>query len=174
MKFKRPKITTMLIVFALIIYGGVLLITIQAATIEGQSINNELALRAATLEIEVAELEFAIGRYLAYETARLNIENMRAEEEAMEERIFELELAAIDSEVPEVNEAGLQVLKRSREDIERDIIRAEADLYRLRNDLESAISHFNAVDASSVIAEIAREHLGLVLPGEIIIHETGN
>ena len=174
MKFSRPKITTMLIVFALIIYGGVMLISIQTATNEAQEVNRKLALEAAKLEIEVAELEFAIGRYMAYENARANIENLRAEEMAIEDRIAELERAAEDSEIREVNEAGLVILKRSRDEIEVDIMRAEADLYVLRNELEAAISHFNAVDASSVIAEIAREHLGLVLPGEIILHESGN
>ena len=174
MKFSRPKITTMLIVFALIIYGGVMLISIQTATNEAEEINRKLALEAAKLEIEVAELEFAIGRYMAYENARAHIESLRVEERAIEDRIAELELAAEDSDIREVNEAGLVILKRSRDEIELDIMRAEADLYVLRTELESAISHFNAVDASSVIAEIAREHLGLVLPGEIILHDGGN
>jgi cell division protein FtsB len=174
MKFGRPKITTMLIVFALIIYGGVMLISIQTATIEGEDINRRLALEAAKLEVEVAELEFAIGRYMAYETQRMNIENLRNEEASIEERILELERAAEDTEVREVNEAGLVILKRSREEIEADIGRAYIELLRLQSELEQAVAHFNAIDASSVIAEIAREHLGLVLPGEIILHDSGN
>ena len=172
MKFKRPKITTMLIVFALIIYGGVMIVTIQAATAEGESVNEKLALEAARLEIEVAELEFAIGRYLAYENARQHIEDLRMEEIAIEERIKELEAAHSDAGITERNDAGLIILKRSQAEIEADILRAEMDLARLQNDLQNATANFNAIDASSVIAEIAREHLGLVLPGEIILHET--
>ena len=171
MKFKRPKITTMLIVFALIIYGGVLIVTIQTATAEGEHVNEKLALEAARLEIEVAELEFAIGRYMAYESARQHIENLREQEIAIEERITELEQALLDSGVTETNDAGVIILKRDKADIEADILRAELDLVRLQNDLEQAMSNFNAVDASSVIAEIAREHLGLTLPGEIILND---
>ena len=174
MKFKRPKITTMLTVFALIIYAGVLIITIQTATIEGEEVNRKLAEDAARLEIEVAELEFAIGRYLAYETARQNIENLRAEEIALEDRIAELEEEVARSGITERNEAGLIILRRSKEEIEIDIARAEIRLAQLRSDLDTAIDHFNAVDASRVIAEIARDHLGLELPGEIVIHESGN
>lgn len=174
MKFKRPKITTMLIVFALIIYGGVMLISIQTATIERQSVNNALAVEAARLEIEVAELEFALTRYEAYETARIKIENLRAEEARIEERIAQLEEAAEDSEVRETNEAGMEILKRDRADIEADIVREEANLARLRNELDLALENFNAVDASSIIAEIARTHLGLELPGVQVIRESGN
>ena len=170
MRFKRPKLTTMLIVFALIIYGGVLLITIQAATREGENVNRNLAMEASKLEIEVAELEFAINRYIAYENARLQIEELRERELTIKERIKELEEAALDSTVYETNEAGVRILKRSLEEIEEDIAAAEVELARLQRELDAAIANFNAVDAASVIAEIAREHLGLTLPGEIILH----
>lgn len=174
MKFKRPKITTMLTVFALIIYGGVLLVNIQTSTIEGESVNNTLALEAARLEVEVAELEFAIMRYMAYESRRQEIADLRIAEIEIEERIRELELALANTAVTERNEDGLIILQRNREDIEADILRAEADLIRLQAELDMATEHFNAVDVASIIAEIAREHLGLVLPGEIILNEGSN
>jgi hypothetical protein len=169
MKLKRPKITTMFIVFALIIYAGVLIVNIQAETQAGEGINRELALEAARLEVEVAELEFAIERYMAYENARLAIENLFADLAAKEERIAELE-NAIARALPVMDEE-LDILIHNAAEIEERIVLAELEKARLEAELEAATENFNAVDVADVIAEIARTHLGLEMQGEIILHE---
>ena len=177
MKLKRPKITTMLIVFALIIYGGVLIISIQNATTEGLAENNRLALEAARLEIEVAELEFAIERYMAYETARINLETLMAELSEKENKIILLEDAIANQGMLVVNdplEDEVSLLQRDIAELEEEIAAAVLERTRIQGELELATENFNAVDIADVIAEIARVHLGLERPGEIILHETNN
>ena len=177
MKLKRPKITTMLVVFALIIYGGVLIISIQTATIEGLAENDRLALEAARLEIEVAELEFAIGRYMAYETARVNLETLMAELAKKEYTIARLEDAISNQGLLTVSDAQddeVSLIKKDIEELEEAIAEALLERARLQTELELATENFNAVDIADVIAELARVHLGLERPGEIILHETGN
>jgi cell division protein FtsB len=170
MKLKRPKITTMLIVFALIIYGGVLIVNIQAETQIGQDINRELALEAARLEIEVAELEFAIDRYMAYETARIALESLLEDLAATEDKIAELENAILHA-IP-IEDEELDILIHDAAQIEERIAAAEIERVRLETELEEATANFNSVDVADVIAEIARTHLGLEMQGEIILHET--
>ena len=171
MRFKRPKLTTMFIVFALIIYGVVLLITIQTATNEREIENNRLALEASRLEIEVAELEYAIGRYLAYENARANLESLMEEAAVLDLRIIELEDIYSNPSAPYTDNEELNVLRADRALLETEIIRAQTERDLLQTELDIATANFNAADASDVIAEIARIHLGLVLPGEIVLHK---
>ena len=177
MRLKRPKITTMLIVFALIIYGGVLIISIQSATTEGLAENNRLAMEAARLEIEVAELEFAIGRYMAYETARVNLETLIAELAEKEDTIARLEDAILNEGMLVVSDAqddDVSLLQRDIAELEEEIAEAFLERTRLQAELDLATENFNAVDIADVIAEIARVHLGLERPGEIILHESNN
>ena len=164
----RPKITTMLTVFALIIYAGVLIINIQTATIEGESINSKLALEAARLEVEVAELEFAIGRYMAYVNAGIKLEELRIAMAETEERIAELQ-AELTRPGSTTTIHDVNALERTKDHIEQDILMAEVELIHLQTELDLATESFNAVDVSNVIAEIARTHLGLELPDEIVI-----
>ena len=89
---KRSKLTTKIIVFALIIYAGISLIALRGRIEAGRQELNDVRRRVAEMEIANAEFEYEI-------------------------------------------------------------------------------EHYNDPD---VIATIARSRLGLVLPGEIVFHDTGN
>jgi len=177
MKIKRPKITTILVVFALIIYGGALIISIQNATVERERENNRLALEVAELEIEVAELEFAIARYMEYEAARAILEAAITSLSSIDDTIARLEDAIANQgmyEMVDPESGEFSLLQRDIAELEEEKAQALLERTGLQAELEIATRNFNDVDISDVIAEIARVHLGLERPEEIILHETGN
>ena len=177
MKITRPKITTILVVFALIIYGGALIISIQGATVDAERENNRLALQVAELEVEVAELEFAIERYMEYEAARITLEAAIASLSSIEDIITRLEDAISNQglyAVVDPENGELSFIERDAAELEDEKAQALLERTRLQAELEIATESFNDVDISDVIAEIARAHLGLERHGEIILHETGN
>ena len=63
MKLKRSKLTTKLIVFALIIYAAGALISLQALSEEARQINTELEKQVSETEIDNANLEYAIENH---------------------------------------------------------------------------------------------------------------
>ena len=57
---KRSKLITKIIVFALIIYAGISLISLRGRIEEGQSELNEIRRRVAAMEVANAEREYEI------------------------------------------------------------------------------------------------------------------
>ena len=60
---KRSKFITKIIVFALIIYAGISLITLRGRIEEGRSDLGEIRRRVAAMEVANAELEYEIEHY---------------------------------------------------------------------------------------------------------------
>ena len=60
---KRSKLITKIIVFALIIYAGISLITLRGRIEEGQSQLGEIRRRVAAMEVANAEREYEIEHY---------------------------------------------------------------------------------------------------------------
>ena len=60
---KRSKLITKIIVFALIIYAGISLITLRGRIEEGQTELSETRRRVAAMEVANAELEYEIEHY---------------------------------------------------------------------------------------------------------------
>jgi len=60
---KHSKLITKIIVFALIIYAGISLITLRARIEEGQSELGEIRRRVAAMEVANAEREYEIEHY---------------------------------------------------------------------------------------------------------------
>ena len=63
MKLKRSKITTKIIVFALAIYAAITLISLQALSEEAKLINSNLEREVVEIEIQNANLEYAIENH---------------------------------------------------------------------------------------------------------------
>ena len=63
MKLRRSRITTKLIVFALILYAAAALISLQSMSEETANVNNDLERRVEEKQIENATLEYAIENH---------------------------------------------------------------------------------------------------------------